>query len=218
MRPDYDRAATLAALTLLKLGVDSTPVYPERLIRQCKNTRLMTYAEYCMLPGVIDRFPDAITYPHPEALTHVFEWNGETSWLVYYDPQMLKGDRWKFSLAHELGHIVMHHTGRSDTEEAEADFFAAHLLLPRAIIAELIARDIPLLEINLYNLSNASHACLWTMQQSEPAFVAPEYNAALRQRFMPYVEHVLSAGLFWATAMHPMALYSLTSYMKGYKE
>ena len=38
-------------------------------------------------------------------------------------------DRARFSLAHELGHVVMHHTA-SDTMEREADRFAAEFLMP----------------------------------------------------------------------------------------
>lgn len=41
------------------------------------------------------------------------------------------GDRYRFSLAHELGHIVLHHLpGDDDMREAEADRFAAAFLMP----------------------------------------------------------------------------------------
>lgn len=41
----------------------------------------------------------------------------------------LSGDRWRFTLAHELGHLVMHDTPR-ETMEDEADSFASELLMP----------------------------------------------------------------------------------------
>ncbi len=42
------------------------------------------------------------------------------------------GDRLRFSVAHELGHLVLHHSVRVDmpTLEAEADLFASELLMP----------------------------------------------------------------------------------------
>ncbi len=43
------------------------------------------------------------------------------------------GDRQRFSVAHELGHVVMHEMP-SDAQESEADRFAAELLMPRADI------------------------------------------------------------------------------------
>lgn len=218
MTPDYNKAATYAAITLIKLGINSVPIFPDQLIRQCKNTALMAYKDYCALPYVSAIFPDAITFRHPEALTHLFETNGEKHWIVYYDPAMIHGDRWKFSMAHELGHIVMQHHGHSMAEEAEADFFAAHLLLPRPIIAELISRCVPLFEVNLYNLSNVSKACLWTMQKSEAAYVKPEYNAILRKRFKRYIDERLKDHSFWLKAEPNTVLYSMASYMEGYKD
>lgn len=218
MIPDYDKAATLAAVTLIRLGVFATPVFPEQLIRRCKNTHLMTWQSFCKLPDVVSNFPDGIDSPHPEAMTILYEYNGKCGWIVYYDPAMMTAERLRFSLAHEFGHIVMHHHGHNEAEEKEADFFAAHLLLPRALIAELNARDIPLLEVNLYNLSNASRACLWTMQQSEPAFVDPKYNFVLRQRFNRHLDNEIKEGVIWMRPSGPMSLYSLTSYMTGYKE
>lgn len=46
----------------------------------------------------------------------------------------LSGDRQRFTLAHELGHIIMH-TFPTPNMEKEADEFAAELLMPKADIA-----------------------------------------------------------------------------------
>jgi Zn-dependent peptidase ImmA (M78 family)/transcriptional regulator with XRE-family HTH domain len=52
------------------------------------------------------------------------------------------GDRQRFTVAHELGHLVMHRPGQAGREvEAEADRFAAELLTPRAAIARALPRD-----------------------------------------------------------------------------
>lgn len=52
------------------------------------------------------------------------------------------GDRQRFSMAHELGHAVMHDVPRDD-QEAEADRFASELLMPRADISSQL-RDVSL--------------------------------------------------------------------------
>lgn len=44
------------------------------------------------------------------------------------------GDRWRFSLAHELGHVIMHSIPRPDMEK-EANQFAGELLMPYRDIA-----------------------------------------------------------------------------------
>ncbi len=46
----------------------------------------------------------------------------------------IPGDRWRFSLAHELGHVIMHAIPRPDMEK-EANQFAGELLMPWRDIA-----------------------------------------------------------------------------------
>jgi Zn-dependent peptidase ImmA (M78 family) len=46
----------------------------------------------------------------------------------------IPGDRWRFSLAHELGHMILHDTPRPDMEK-EANRFAAEFLMPEVDIS-----------------------------------------------------------------------------------
>lgn len=51
------------------------------------------------------------------------------------------GDRLRFSVAHELGHLVLHHSGQTGKAvETEADQFAAELLAPLASLAAVMPR------------------------------------------------------------------------------
>lgn len=53
---------------------------------------------------------------------------------IYYNDKLLD-KRIRFSLIHELGHIMLNHKeNRSEAEEREANFFATNLLAPRVII------------------------------------------------------------------------------------
>lgn len=51
----------------------------------------------------------------------------------------LPGDRWRFTLAHELGHLVMH-TVPHESMEDEADAFAAEFLAPEDAIKPQLAQ------------------------------------------------------------------------------
>ena len=59
----------------------------------------------------------------------------------------MAGDRQRFTLAHELGHVVLHSWRRvsePDQREREADYFAGALLLPRLCAEEDIAESLTL--------------------------------------------------------------------------
>ena len=220
MTPDYNRAATLAALTLQRLKVTATPVLPEELIKACRNTKLLLYKDYCELPGIKAMYPDACSEDHPEATTIRYEVNGKTAWIVVYDPKKMPGDRYKFSLAHELGHIVMGHRGNDEAEEREADFFAAHLLIPRPVIAGFLERGKIPYEVNLVNLFNVSRSCLYTIQDSHEAYVSPLLNRALREQFEPFIAEFCESMFCHEKPMpHITNRYINTRcYMQGYQE
>jgi Zn-dependent peptidase ImmA (M78 family)/transcriptional regulator with XRE-family HTH domain len=65
-------------------------------------------------------------------------WIGELPPIIFIRSD-LPGDRWRFTLAHELGHIVMHEVP-TETMEDEADQFAAELLMPERDIKPDLAR------------------------------------------------------------------------------
>lgn len=61
---------------------------------------------------------------------------------VIYDPRAVKG-RIRWTLAHELGHLFLHHSKLDTTlvkEEVEANYFAREILMPIAVLDELGAR------------------------------------------------------------------------------
>lgn len=53
--------------------------------------------------------------------------------IVAYDETKL-WQRIRFSLMHELGHIILNHTEETSQTEHEANYFASHILVPRMAI------------------------------------------------------------------------------------
>ncbi|WP_329260757.1 XRE family transcriptional regulator [Actinoallomurus sp. NBC_01490] len=65
----------------------------------------------------------------------VSQWNGVEAPLFLLNAHA-PGDRFRFSLGHELGHIVMHpEPGATTLQERQADEFASEFLMPAADIA-----------------------------------------------------------------------------------
>ena len=134
MIPDYDRAARLAYKTLLSLHIESLPVDPLMIFSFCKNTVVRTYEEAAPYFGIsdADHFKWYVA-DNKDALTvrHEYE-DGTIRYEMIYDSH---GNplRRRFTLAHELGHIVLKHRTEEWWEEKEADYYAAQLLAPHPL-------------------------------------------------------------------------------------
>ena len=57
--------------------------------------------------------------------------------VIFYNDKFPHKERQRFSLMHEVGHIVLNHEGESSGNEKEADLFASNILAPRSIIWHL---------------------------------------------------------------------------------
>ncbi|HEY4311354.1 MAG TPA: XRE family transcriptional regulator [Pirellulales bacterium] len=130
--------------------------------------------------------------------------------IFFLDPTK-PADRCRFTLAHEIGHIVMHRTP-SPNAEAEADRFAAEFLMP----ARDIERDLRNLTIpkaatlklqwrvamqavirrarDLGAISNSAYQSLCVRisqlgyRKNEPNPIQPEFPTALRQLINVYLD------------------------------
>lgn len=135
--PDWNRAAAMAYRCLVRLKVRELPVDPRQMLLRCRNTRLMTCDEATeVLGGAPLDIADAWTYRFAMQ-------DGGKRYLVCYQADGNPA-RLRFSLAHELGHIVLSHCGTGEQEEREADFFAMHLLCPRPVVRRMSELNQPL--------------------------------------------------------------------------
>lgn len=63
-------------------------------------------------------------------------------YLILYDDRIENKRRLAFTLSHELGHVLLGHTGENEaSEEREANAFAASLLSPAIVYHYLCYRD-----------------------------------------------------------------------------
>lgn len=216
--PDYDRAALLAVRTLLELHITQTPIHPAQLIKRCKNTMLVPYDELAILPGFdYDEIMDSMA-PAKDALTWRCDFGGERYYIVAYNRSMPPA-RMKFSLAHELGHIVLNHKiGQEQWEEDEANHFARHLLFPRPLLAECFDRGMQPCEMNFVNLSNCSLPCVRTIGYSCGSTIPGRYNRELRQQMAGYVDTLYNMHIVWTEETPQNRRVYLGRYMEGYIE
>lgn len=79
-----------------------------------------------------------------DLLDAVSQWSGNDAPLVLVNDRG-PGDRYRFSVAHELGHLAMHaEPGSGPAQEKQADAFAAEFLMPASDIRQEFARGVDL--------------------------------------------------------------------------
>lgn len=115
--------------------------------------------------------------------------------LILYNREVLSSCRRRWSIAHELRHICCRHSCDGVREEAEANAFAASLLMPTAAARELIhrgrlrdAKDL----CDIFGVSLQS-AQLRMQQLERTGTQLTELEEQLRQRYLPVIEEYLVA-------------------------
>lgn len=120
---EFDSPETVASLVRASWQVPAGPI--PHLIGIIENAG-----------GVVFKFPFGT-----KDIDAMGQWPDDLPPLFFINSEA-PADRLRFSLAHELGHVVMHDTA-TENMESEADRFASELLMPRAdIIGDMIGMDV----------------------------------------------------------------------------
>lgn len=221
MTPDYDKAATIAAQTLISQGICRLPVKPEEIIPTVSNCVLVPYADVARVVNVSRDDLLIMFDPAKDAVTYVLNLsNGNHYYVVAYN-QRKPFDRMRFTLAHELGHILCGHIGIKEetVREEEADHFARHLLAPRAFSAMLRRRGIPPIDTNFFNIVGCTPFMLERfIEHTQPSRVDKHINRRLREQFIGYLDYLLDNGLLITMPGENDHVLSNGRFMEGYEE
>ena len=219
MTPDYTRAATAAAETLITYHVTSAPVAPLRILKALPGVIVLSFTELASGLGMdrkdlLEQYGDV----NKDAVTIVKEVAGKPRYFVGYN-MLLPEYLLQRAIARELGHIVLGHDGSRPLEVRmqEAMFFARHLLCPRPLIRAIQEAGIPITVETLGLITGCYERCLIGLQKSHGVRVAPELNSMLREQFAAYVENFVDCRAI-LTANDDSALVNFGSYMDNYEE
>lgn len=191
-RPDLARAATLACRALLERRVDVLPVDPLTLLKACRNTAVYT----------LDAAMDALDIPETKLQALLRDMDAATYRMTTADGEryiiVYRTDgnpaRLRFTLAHELGHRLLKHTGGDAAEEREADCFASHLLCPEPVLRLLAAAPGDAAD-RIATACYVSRSCARASLRRMPSLIAPEVIAeveALLSRELEMLRQSLS--------------------------
>lgn len=93
--------------------------------------------------------------------------NGKFVWVIYYNDRMPK-KRIRFTIMHELGHIILDHSEDSELAESEANYFAKYALAPPPLIHRLYVEDY----IELATVFDLSDECAFYSMQKYNKWLA----------------------------------------------
>ena len=220
MTPDYDRAATLAAEQIIARHITRLPIHPETVIQIMPNTVLVPYADVARVINVARDELIVMLDPAQDAVTYVMNLSDDRHYYVVAYNAKKDFQRLRFTLAHELGHRMMAHTGKKpeDVREAEADHFARHFLLPRAYVAMLLRRNIPLLDVNLHNVVGCTPQCIERMRHAPESHVAKKINRKIREQFVEFVDYLMDTHTLVMEPSENAHIVDLGHFMDGYED
>lgn len=139
MPADILRAEEEARKLLLAQNPAAIPVRVERL-RLPAPVLFDSVESFCRVTNTtVDRLDEGSGCLR-DGCTVIARRGGRPLYLVLYNEKEKNLRRRSFTLAHEVGHILLGHTQDGDKEEREANAFAAELLMPRALARELRRR------------------------------------------------------------------------------
>ena len=216
MKPDYNRAAVLAAETLVKYGIRTAPIDPLPILKQLDNVIVISFADLSEFSGVqrselmplFGKNQDAITSAHTEA--------GGRAYVVAYN-SLLPFTMIQRALARELGHIVLAHQENSEENNREAMCFAYHFLCPRPLIHSISATNLRMTVDLLANLTGTFDQALVEMRRIPGTNVHPGLNRFIRSQFMPFILNFFE----YYRVVKPKdgsAMVDFGSYMDNYEE
>lgn len=137
MAADLKKAAASAAKLLLKQRLYSLQI-DVKALKYDKNIIFDTFTGFC--GNSCATVAKLETICESDGCTIRREDSDGVLYIILYNEKIRSAGRRSFTLAHEIGHIYLGHMRDGADEEAEAGFFAAHLLMPPVLVQELLKR------------------------------------------------------------------------------
>lgn len=216
MTPDYDKAATKAAETLIKYCVRKSPISPLPILGEMDNVIVTSFADMCNVSGISQQELRPLFGRSQDSVTSIHHENGRSWYVVAYN-SLLPFSMVQHALAREMGHIVLRHEGSSEKNTAEAIVFAQHLLCPRALIHAIKTTNMRITKNVLANLTGIFDHCLSCMRRTPPTRVPARLNAFIRQQFTPFIVNFFNC---YASILPTdgSAVADFGTFMDGYEE
>lgn len=219
--PDYDKAATRAAETLLRFGINSAPINPIPMILGMPDVvTLVTFSDLSDNIGIKRQDLMKKVAAAPDAFSSVSVVDGELKYIIAYNAKLGENNHsLHCALAREFGHVMLQHDGSLpyDVCMEEVRCFHHHLLCPRPLIHLIQSAGIRITSATLNFMTGCNDQCLASMKTLPATHVPAFLNEAIRDFFKEYfINHFECQRV--RSLNDGTALADFGTYMDGYEE
>lgn len=129
----YEEIKEVVADTIEDAKITSFPFDVFEVARRL-DVKLVSYQ------SLSDKRKNACLSKSEDAFSILIEFENRMEWRIYYN-QEIGYHRVRFTIMHELGHIMLDHDDGNEVEESEANFFSKHILAPPCIMHKVGIED-----------------------------------------------------------------------------
>ena len=217
MKPDFDRAATMAMQTIIDNQITETPVDSLSILLRQPGVRVMSFTKFASQAGIERHELVPMFGGNQDAATFNLDMIDGVRYVVVYNMR-LPHEIVMRGVARELGHLVLGHDGitrPSDVRRAEAMCFAHHLISPRPIIA-MLREAVPLTMNVLTATTGCSDECVDDLRSIPGAHVPAELNREVKRLFERGINEYIRFYLAAKTDKSPVIDFG--TFMDNYEE
>lgn len=177
--PNYKRATNMAYKTIIdNLDNFMLPINVIGILKSLKNVKLKPYSKVCnefdyTYEELLDFFPSEYGFNLYD------DKNG--NYLVLYNDYKEETTVF-FTLAHELGHIILKHKEDTNINNKEADCFARNLLCPIPIVDDVCMTN-PDDYMLFFGISEPMADVSLNFQDSDRYYIKDYYYEAIKEAF-----------------------------------
>lgn len=113
--------------------------------------------------------------------------------VIFYNDKFPHTERQRFSLMHEVGHIILNHEGESSDNEKEADLFASNILAPRSVIWHLHFNSVKDI-CKTFDVSCMAANRILKDYKTFPLWTHKSLHKHIRDWFFPYNQAAFNAS------------------------
>ncbi|MBQ9315149.1 MAG: ImmA/IrrE family metallo-endopeptidase [Clostridia bacterium] len=186
-KPNFRKAKIEAYKTLITQDKFSFPINPKSIKIQGQKIKVTSLQEYSQKTGItIEQLTSNGIFSDGYTISK------NNINIILYNEDIETEGRKMWTIAHELGHIVLGHTTQCEKNETEANFFAAQLLAPQCVLKHLIKNGAKLtvsyicdkFKLSKEASTNCIHALSKVMDSDSKA---TEYDDIIINLFEPYI-------------------------------